>query len=152
MPAVPVRHRQPTAERVRASRPLRWAAVLGASAAWAIAVPYLGRLVGVRLDVPASVEVADHVVPGLVVLAAIVVLMTGRRRRPLVAPGDLRWSIAAAASFLAGFWIASTHLPLVVEAIGGVTPWDAALLHASAGLPVLGTGAWMLLEPLLRRV
>ena len=81
---------------------------------------------------------------GLVAAAA---LALGRRG----GAGDLRWSVASAITFLAGFWIAATHVPLVFEAVDGVTGWSAALLHVSAGLPVLGAGAWMLLAPIAGR-
>lgn len=132
---------EPAPERAPGPRTGRWAAVLAASAAWAGAVPYVADVLGARLDVAASVEVVDHVVPAVAVLAAAVVLVAA-------GPGELRWSIAAGATFLAGFWIIATHVPLVLEALDGVTPWDAALLHSSAGLPVLAAGGWMLLAPL----
>jgi hypothetical protein len=133
-----------------ASRARRWALVLAFASVWAAVVPYLGRAIGWRLDVAASVEVVDHVVPGGVALAAASVLAGVGSRVP-VAVGDVRWSVAAGASFLAGFWIAATHAPLVAEALDGVSPWDAALLHLSAGLPVLATGAALLVLPLAGR-
>jgi hypothetical protein len=137
-------------DRAVASRARRWAVVLALASAWAAVVPYLGRALGWRLDVAASVEVVDHVVPGIVVLGAAC-LLAGVGMRAPAAVGDLRWSVAAGASFLAGFWIAATHAPLLVEAIDGVSPWDAALLHLSAGLPVLAAGAALLALPLARR-
>ena len=127
----------------------RWATALGAAAAWAMVVPFAGRAVGIELDVPARVEIADHVLPGLVVLAAGAALVAGARAGRRVAPGDAVWSIGAATAFLAGFWITSTHAPLVAEAIDGITRWDAAVLHATSGVPMLMVGGWMLLEPFL---
>jgi hypothetical protein len=124
----------------------RWAAVLAAAAAWAMVVPALGRLVGLRLDVPARLEIADHVVPGLVVLAGALLLVTGRGG---VRPGDGRWALAAGAATLAGTWVMATHVPLVAEARDGITAWGPALLHLSAGVPVLAAGLAMLLLPIV---
>lgn len=138
-----------TSERTDGRRPRRWATTLAAAAGWAMAVPYLGDALGVRLDVPAGVEIVDHVVPGAVVLAVVVALVALSRVGRAVEPGDQAWSVGAGATFLAGFWIASTHASLVQEAIDGITPWDAAVLHLSAGLPVLVAGTAMLLVPLL---
>lgn len=122
-----------------------YAIALAAAAAWAAAVPYLGRAVGARVDVPAHVEVIDHVLPALVVLAAAALLAV---RRPDV--GATAWSVAAGATFLAGAWIVMTHAPLLGEALSAVTPWRAALLHLGAGLPVLLIGLVLLLLPLAR--
>lgn len=112
-----------------------------------MAVPYLGDAVGIELDVPARAEVADHVMPGAVVLAAAALLARGGRS---VAPGEVAWSLAAAPSFLAGFWIAGTHVPLAAEAVDGVTSWGAALLHLSAAVPLLTVAGWMLALPFVR--
>lgn len=136
-------------DRARAVDPRRWAAALAGAAAWAMAVPYAGGAAGIELDVPAGVEVADHVVPGAIVLLAAGALAAAARGGRSVEPGDVGWSLAAGSCFLAGFWIASTHVPLVAEAIDGITGWAAALLHTSAGVPLLALGAWMLALPFL---
>jgi hypothetical protein len=110
-------------------------AVLAVLAAWAIAVPWIARAVGQTLDVSTRLEVIDHVVPGVAVLVCCVLMGT---RDEL-----LRLGLAGVA-FLAGLWITATHVTLIPEAVDGVTPWGAALLHLSAGLPVALLALWLL--------
>ena len=112
--------------------------------AWAIAIPYLGPPLGLRLDVPPSVEVVDHVVPGLIVLAASAAMLALQSRGRSWRTARL---VACGLAFLAGFWITSTHVPLAVEAIRGVTPWPPALWHTVAGPPIVALALWMLLGP-----
>lgn len=138
----------PRRHRPSGARSRRWTIALAVAALWAMAVPYLAAAVGLRLDVPRSVEVVDHVVPGVVTLGAAAMLAARSRRGRPAALGDVAWSVAAGATTLAGFWIVATHVPLLAEALDGVTPWGGALLHLSAGLPVLGAGGLMLLAPL----
>lgn len=116
----------------------RRATALASLAAWAIAVPWLARALGVELDVPARLEVVDHVVPGVVVLASAALL--GR-----AGAGDLLGLGAIGVACLAGLWITVAHLTLVPEALDGVSPWGAALLHLSAGPPIAVLALWMLL-------
>ena len=52
---------------------------------------------------------------------------------------------ALALACLAGVWITATHITLVPEALDGVSPWGAALLHLSAGPPVVVVSLWLLL-------
>lgn len=106
--------------------------------AWAMAVPWVAKAVGEGLDVPARLEVIDHVVPGVVALAAGAVLLR------VEAAGVTRL-VAAGVACLAGVWITSAHAVLLPEAIDGVSPWGAALLHLSAGPPVTVVAAWILL-------
>ena len=138
-----VRGRDPARRRLGAPP-----AVLAVAGAWAAVVPWAARALGVRLDVPTGVEVADHVVPGLAVAVAAAVLGLRARSGRTAAPGDVAWSAAAGVAFLAGFWIAATHAPLLAEAGQGVTPWGAALVHTSAAAPALVAGVAMLLRPL----
>ena len=120
-------------------------ALLAAAGAWAMVPPYLGPAIGLDLDVAARVEVVDHVVPGAVALAAsAAILALGRRGR---GPESLPGLVAAGAAFLAGFWITSTHVPLPIEAAEGTTGWGPALLHFSAGPPVVALSLWLLLAP-----
>ena len=114
---------------------------LAALAAWAIAVPWIARALGLELDVPTRLEVIDHVVPGIVVLAGCALLMHPAAATP---GGLLRLGVLAVAS-LAGFWITATHAVLLPEAIDGISPWGAALMHLSAGPPVTVLSLWMLL-------
>jgi hypothetical protein len=124
-----------------ASFQARWAAALVGLAAWAIAVPWLAAAVGLELDVATRLEIADHVIPGLVMLAGAALLaMRGGM------PGSTVWLGAGAVAFLTGLWITATHVPLIPDALEGVAPWGAALLHLSAGPPILVLGVCMLLR------
>ena len=51
------------------------AAVLLVLAVWAIVAPYTDGLVGLRVNVRAAIEIADHVIPGIVAGAAALVLL-----------------------------------------------------------------------------
>ncbi len=122
---------------------VRWAAALAAVAAWATIVPWLAEAVGLGLDVPTRLEIADHVVPGVVTLVAVALLaVLGGRSASTV------WLGVGSVTFLAGLWTTSTHVPLIFDAFEGATPWGAALLHFSAGPPILVLGLWVLLRSL----
>lgn len=118
----------------------RLALGLAALAIWAIAVPWLARAVGLELDVPARLEIIDHVIPGAVALACAAVV--GRAQGP---GGELRRLISGSAAALAGLWITSTHATLVPEAVDGISPWGPALLHLSTGPPIVAAGMWIVL-------
>jgi hypothetical protein len=111
-----------------------------ACAAWAVVVPYVADALGLELDVAASTEVIDHVVPG-VLAAGLGAVLFGDARRA----GQLPWLLAAGAAFLTGFWITATHVPLLLEAADGASPWGASLVHLSAGPPVALVAGRMLL-------
>ena len=85
-------------------------------AVWASLPQYSGP----KLNVSASKEFADHIIPAiLVVLASIVGILAGRRPQ---GPGALRL-IAGMAVLLAGLWMMATHIPLVLQTIAaGPTP------------------------------
>lgn len=129
-----------------ASRPeeVRGAAMLAAIGAWTILVPYLGHAIGLAVAVPARVEVVDHVVPGAIVVAAGVYLHRLARRQAL---SSQRLALpAAGACFLAGFWVLATHVPLVSDAATAEQPWDAAIWHSIAALPLVGVAVWCALR------
>lgn len=115
---------------------------LAAVAVWAIAVPWLARAVGLALDVPTHLEVIDHVVPGVIVLGCCAALVHPAATGP---PGSLLRLAVKAVACLAGFWITATHAILLPEAVEGISPWGAALLHLSAGPPITVLALWMLL-------
>lgn len=107
-----------------------------AAAGWAIVAPYLGPAWELTARVPARVEVVDHVLPGaLAAIAAAVCL--ARRGRDAVASPDAAVVAATALAVLAGFWTTVTHLPVLPVAADGEISWPAALLHTSAGPPLL---------------
>lgn len=102
--------------------------------AWALLPPYTGP----TLNTAARVEFADHVVPGIVVVAiSMLALFVGRRG------GNQLLLAAGLGVVLAGFWMTATHLPLVVQATRGEAPWGATVYHSLPGLAVLVAGvAW----------
>lgn len=108
-----------------------------AIAVWAVLPPYVGP----ALATDPTVEIVDHVVPAVVVLAvALATLAAGARAAgtPLFAGGLV---IA-----LAGFWMIATHVPLIAQANRGEAPWGATLWHSIPGLVVLAFGlVWALL-------
>lgn len=107
--------------------------VIGALAglsAWAIAAPYADSSLGFDVAVRPAVEVVDHVVPGLVVIAAT--LLMG-----LVAAARLPAALAIA---MAGLWMTATHLPLVTQAQREGTSMAAAAWHTGPGLCLLVLG------------
>ena len=103
------------------------AALLLAFGVWGLVAPYLARAVGLAVPVAAKVEVVDHVVPGIVVLA-VAVLSLLMRRIALV---------SALLATLAGFWMTATHISLLVDAEHGRASFPAALIHSLPGIIIL---------------
>lgn len=103
---------------------------------WAF-VPYFS---GPELNVARRVEVADHLIPGMVVLAACSAALALRLR-------DTMLLVAGMAVALAGFWMTATHLPLILQAKNGEATWDAALYHSLPGLAVLAVGVIWIMRP-----
>lgn len=105
--------------------------------AWALLPPYTGP----ALNTAARVEFADHVVPGVLVLAiSIVSLLMARRDN-----ADQLLFGAGLGVVLAGFWMVATHLPLVLQATRQQAPWGATLYHSTPGVAVLVLGVvWAL--------
>lgn len=100
----------------------------------------LPAYVGPRLDIARRVEIVDHVVPGLVVVAVSAAVLAATRRTDL---SDTSLLVAALVVLLAGLWMAATHLPLVVQAARHEAPWGATLyMSASAAIVVLLGLVW----------
>lgn len=104
---------------------------------WSITVPSLGRRLGLGVEVPAKVEVVDHVIPGIAAAIASIVALALLRRR---SGDDIGLLLAAGVVALSGLWMTTTHLPLVVQAGQGIVPWPAAIWHSAAGPVILGLG------------
>ncbi len=128
----------------RPDRHERMLAVLAALGAWSIVPPYLGPLVGLELDVPASVEVVDHVVPGLIVVAAA---LLARRLAQRGETDSLASLAALGICVLAGLMQTVSHFTLVLDAGGPLQPVAAVVLHATPGPALLGLSLWLLLRP-----
>ena len=105
-------------------------------AVWASLPQYSGP----KLSVSSSKEIADHIIPAvLVFLASIVGVLAGRRAQ---GPGALRL-IAGMAVLLAGLWMMATHIPLVAQTMRGgddAASWAATIYHFSSALAVFGLG------------
>jgi hypothetical protein len=119
-------------------------AILAAIGAWTIVVPFLGNALGLSVNVRTIVEVVDHVVPGALVLLVGLLLHARARRASLDSDGTSLF--AAGVGFLAGFWVLATHVPLLADAARSALPWDAAIWHSIAALPMLGVALWCVLR------
>lgn len=122
----------------------RWLVALAAVAVWSIVPPYLGPLVGLELDVSSSLEVVDHVVPGMAAsIGAMIALGETRRGRP-----DSVCALAAlGVGVLAGLFEVITHVPLVLDAGGPLQPVDSVVLHFTPGPVLMLLSLWLLLWP-----
>ncbi len=122
---------------------LRWETALGALGLWSVAVPFAATALGMHLNVARRLEIADHVVPGLVIAGAVALLLVARR------DGQSTTWIAPAAlgiAFLGGLWITATHVPLIVQAAEGRpgAPWDSSIFHSIWGPPIAAIALWLL--------
>jgi hypothetical protein len=127
-----------------APREAQRATMLAAIGAWTIAAPYIGNALGYDVNVRAIIEFVDHVVPGAIVVAAALVLRKLALRGRLA--GQAFALLASGVAFLAGFWVFATHLPLVQDAANSRLPWDAALWHSIAALPIVGLAIWFVVR------
>lgn len=110
-------------------------------------LPLLGVAVGVwgmlprflksGLNTEDSVEVVDHVVPGVVVVVVSLVALAVARRSPK--PGPFLF-VAGLVVLLAGLFMFATHVPLVMQATRDEAPWGGTVFHTSAALAVFGLG------------
>lgn len=134
----------PRAHTVDRSALERWLVALAALAAWSIVPPYLGPLIGLDLDVSSTVEIVDHVIPGLCAIAGALLALERVRR------GDtdsIRALAALGVCALAGLFQTVSHVTLVLNAGGPRQPVDAVVLHASPGPVLLALSLWLLLRP-----
>lgn len=122
----------------------RWLIALAAVAAWSIVPPYLGPLAGLDLDVASSVEIVDHVLPGLSAVAAALIALAEARRG---VSDSFRALAALGICALAGLFQTASHFTLVLDAGGPLQPVGAVLLHASPGPVLLVLSLWLLLRP-----
>jgi hypothetical protein len=117
---------------------------LAAIAAWSILPPYLGPVLGFELDVPARIEVIDHVVPGVsAVIAALIALSYARRGQT----DGVAMLAALGVCVLAGLFQTVSHLTLVLDAGGPLQPVDSVVWHATPGPLLLALALVLLLRP-----
>ena len=125
-----------TAPRTGLRHALPWAGIV--VGLWAVVPPYAGPELA-NLDT--RVEVADHVVPGIAMLAVSVAVLALTRRRADPETGSFPL-VAGMVVLLAGLWMTATHVPLVNQARrneAGVT-WAAAVWHTAPGVVVMVLG------------
>lgn len=107
---------------------------------WAVLPPYTGP----ELATEMRVEIADHVVPSILVLILSVVTLAMQRRRAVVGSFFL---LAGLGVLLAGFWMVATHVPLVAQARRGEVTGGVAAYHTAPGVAVTLLGvAWAALH------
>ncbi len=105
-----------------------------AFALWSLLPPYSGP----ALNTETRVEVADHVVPAVLLLVvsvaglALTAQPLPRQATLLLAGGFL--------ILLAGIWMTATHIPLVAQASRQEVTWEAALYHTAPGVAVVVFG------------
>lgn len=131
--------RRPKSPNVRAStrgpdRSVLAAEALGVLGLWSIAIPYAGPAFGLAPPAAPGLEIADHVIPGIVVAVASVAIVMGS-----LSPGPTtpHVRLLPAIIALAGLWTVSSHVGLVVQAAQQDRPWGLALFHSFPGPPIL---------------
>lgn len=122
----------------------RWLVALAALAAWSIVPPYLGPVIGLELDVSSTIEVVDHVLPGLCAVAAACIALVEARRGQT---DSMRALAALGVCALAGLFQTVTHVTLVLDAGGPQQPVAAVALHATPGPLLLALSLWLLIRP-----
>lgn len=103
------------------------------AAAWALIPPYSGP----EINTAMRVEVADHVVPAIVLVAVSLWALVVVRAR--TEPGSALL-VAGLVVLLAGLWMTATHVPLIRQARQDVVSNAAAAYHSAPGLAVLLLG------------
>ena len=121
----------------------RWLIALAAVAAWSIVPPYLGPVVGLELDVEATVEVVDHVIPGVCAIAGALLALGHARRRDT---DSFRALAALGVCVLAGLFQTVSHATLVFNAGDPGHPVGSVVLHATPGPVLLALSLWLLLR------
>ena len=106
---------------------------------WSLLPPYSGP----SLNTETRVEVADHVLPALVLLgASVATFMISRRPAPPASAGLVCGFLVV----LSGIWMTATHVPLVAQASRDEVTTGAAAYHTTPGLVVLALGlVWVAL-------
>lgn len=90
---------------------------------------YLGGL-----HVKRGAEIADHAIPGLVVLVTVLVAVrwAARSVNAMLACGVV--------IVVAGLWMVATHVRLFVQGVHHQAPWGPVAYHCSTALAVLALG------------
>ena len=120
-----------------------WRGLLVGLGAWSVLPPYIGPALGMELDVSSDVEFVDHAIPGaLIVISGTISMMLARDG----SAGSLADVISLGVCCLAGFWQMATHFTVWIDAGDPERPWDAVILHGTAGPAITILAAWLLLR------
>ena len=112
-------------------------------AAWALLPPYSGPDLATEM----RVEIADHVVPGIVMVVLSLMALVRRRRSGAGEASSSFMLLAGLGILLAGFWMVATHVPLVAQARRGEVTDGVAAYHTAPGIAVALFGlAWAALH------
>ena len=106
--------------------------VLGVLGAMSITPPYVGPPLGLELDVASNVELVDHVVAGGTVVVFSLLAAWLLRRGQITADSPVAMG-AIAIAVLGAVWQTTSHVPLLLDGGGPLTPWDTVLLHFLPG-------------------
>lgn len=124
---------------------------LAAAGVWSVVIPYVGPALGIAPDSTWRLEVADHVVPGLlvVVVACLGVAFSLRAR---LQESAVIW--LSTVTVLCGLWIIFTHVSFIFHALQHEEPWPSAAFHSSAGplAIALAICLWLSVESVPRDV
>ena len=99
---------------------------------WAVLPPFIPP----DLETALATEIVDHVLPAVVVFVAIA--LASSRPWPRLRLFQIGLAVTVAGMFMVG-----SHIPLVVQALGGGAPWPGTIHHSLAPVAVLVLGlAW----------
>ena len=134
--------------RLSGDRTARLAWLLTLFGLWQLTAPYLGAVLGLELAaVSSEVEVVDHVVPGVIVVAVGTAMLVRQSKGRDALPQNGVGELAAGACFLAGFWGAATHVTLVFHHAGeNGAPWLASLFHTAPHPVIAALALWLFLR------
>jgi hypothetical protein len=119
--------------------------ILSALGAAAAVVPWVDGVVGLDLDIANDLEIADHAIPGGLVAVLGAVGLAGTSAPAAQGPFGAT-SLAAAGALLTGVWITATHIPLMIDAIGGSVEAGPVILHSVWGPPIAALALLLLLR------
>ena len=142
--------RKPEEEGPAASPPgtsagFRWRVALAALGAWAILPPYIGPVLDLHLDVKDSVEVVDHVFPGVAIVLCAGFAAFQVRRDEAAEDSTVNLLLMGVCA-LAGLWQTVTHAPLVLDGGEPGSPWDSVILHSTAGPLLVLLSIWLFMR------